>query len=170
MLAEVERLLGRTARDAVRELAKRVPAGRACGIDISPAMVERGVIAKVDYKTIADEKFDGPLVGTGPYLLEEWKTGQFARFKRNPLFFAQEVPEAPFFLALQGRYPMSNLVPDAALAALCLEHGLGVASADSDAAVSRSSPYGEVARRRRDGGGGRQTPWSKRRRFRRPPG
>ena len=36
---------------------------------------------------MADEKFDGPLVGTGPYTLAEWQTGQFARFVRNPNYW-----------------------------------------------------------------------------------
>jgi peptide/nickel transport system substrate-binding protein len=49
-----------------------------------------------DYVAIADETFDGPLVGTGPYILQEWKTGQYARFARNPEYwgpqgFADEV-------------------------------------------------------------------------------
>jgi peptide/nickel transport system substrate-binding protein len=49
-----------------------------------------------DYKQIAEQKFDAPLVGTGPYTLAEWQTGQFARFVRNPNFwgtqgFADEV-------------------------------------------------------------------------------
>jgi peptide/nickel transport system substrate-binding protein len=43
-----------------------------------------------DYKTIADQKFDGPLVGTGPYTLAEWKTGQYARFVRNPNYWGQQ--------------------------------------------------------------------------------
>lgn len=43
-----------------------------------------------DYKKIADEKFDAPLVGTGPYTLAEWKTGQFARFVRNPNFWGNQ--------------------------------------------------------------------------------
>jgi peptide/nickel transport system substrate-binding protein len=48
------------------------------------------------YKTIADQKFDAPLVGTGPYTLAEWKTGQYMRFVRNPNYwgtqgFADEV-------------------------------------------------------------------------------
>ena len=52
--------------------------------------------SKYNYKTIADQKFDPPLVGTGPYTLQEWKTGQYARFVRNPNFwgtkgFADEV-------------------------------------------------------------------------------
>jgi peptide/nickel transport system substrate-binding protein len=35
------------------------------------------VWSKYDYKTIADQKFDPPLIGTGPYTLAEW-------FVRNP--------------------------------------------------------------------------------------
>ena len=34
-----------------------------------------------------EEKFDAPLVGTGPYTLAEWKTNQFARFVRNPNYW-----------------------------------------------------------------------------------
>jgi peptide/nickel transport system substrate-binding protein len=54
------------------------------------------VWSKYNYKTIADQKFDGPLVGTGAYTLKEWKTGQFTRFVRNPHYwgskgFADEV-------------------------------------------------------------------------------
>ena len=48
------------------------------------------VYGKLNYKKIGDEKFDGPLVGTGPYTLEEWKTGQFARFVRNPNFWGKQ--------------------------------------------------------------------------------
>ena len=31
-----------------------------------------------------------PLVGTGPYTLAEWKTGQFARFVRNPNYWGKQ--------------------------------------------------------------------------------
>jgi ABC-type transport system substrate-binding protein len=48
------------------------------------------IYGTIDYKKIGDEKFDGPLVGTGPYLLQEWKTGQFARFTRNPNFWGKQ--------------------------------------------------------------------------------
>jgi len=49
-----------------------------------------------DYTAIAEDTFDPPLVGTGPYILQEWKTGQYARFTRNPEYwgpqgFADEV-------------------------------------------------------------------------------
>jgi peptide/nickel transport system substrate-binding protein len=45
---------------------------------------------KFDYKKIADQKFDAPLVGTGPYTLAEWKTGNYARFVRNPNFWGKQ--------------------------------------------------------------------------------
>jgi peptide/nickel transport system substrate-binding protein len=48
------------------------------------------IYGKVDYKKMADEKFDAPLVGTGPYTLAEWKTGQFARFVRNPNYWGKQ--------------------------------------------------------------------------------
>ena len=59
-------------------------------------ILPKHVWGKFDYKTIVDEKFDAPLVGTGPYTIVEWKTGQFARFVRNPDYwglqgFADEV-------------------------------------------------------------------------------
>ena len=43
-----------------------------------------------DYEKIAEEKFDPPLVGSGPFTLAEWKTGQFARFVRNPNFWGNQ--------------------------------------------------------------------------------
>lgn len=43
-----------------------------------------------DYETIVEEGFDAPLVGTGPYTLAEWQTGQFARFVRNENFWGQQ--------------------------------------------------------------------------------
>jgi peptide/nickel transport system substrate-binding protein len=59
-------------------------------------IIPKHIWGKFDYKTIADQKFDAPLVGTGPYTLAEWKTGQFMRFVRNPNYwgtqgFADEV-------------------------------------------------------------------------------
>ncbi len=48
------------------------------------------IYGKDDYKTIANEKFDPPLVGTGPYTMVEWKTGQFARFERNPTYWGKQ--------------------------------------------------------------------------------
>ena len=48
------------------------------------------VWGKETYETIAEETFDPPLVGTGPYTMVEWKTGQFARFIRNPNYWGQQ--------------------------------------------------------------------------------
>ena len=43
-----------------------------------------------DYVTIADAKFEAPLVGTGPYTLAEWQTSQFVRFVRNPEYWGTQ--------------------------------------------------------------------------------
>ncbi len=53
-------------------------------------ILPKHIYGKDDYKKIADEKFDAPLVGTGPYTLAEWKTGQFARFVRNPNYWGKQ--------------------------------------------------------------------------------
>jgi peptide/nickel transport system substrate-binding protein len=50
-------------------------------------VLPKHVYGKDDYKAIANEAFDAPLVGTGPYTLAEWKTSQYARFVRNPNFW-----------------------------------------------------------------------------------
>jgi peptide/nickel transport system substrate-binding protein len=53
-------------------------------------ILPKHIFGQDDYKKIADETFNAPLVGTGPYTLAEWKTGQFARFVRNPNFWGQK--------------------------------------------------------------------------------
>ena len=53
-------------------------------------IIPKHVWGTFDYKTIADEKFDAPLVGTGPYTLAEWKTGEYARFVRNPNYWGTQ--------------------------------------------------------------------------------
>src|SRR5262249_3217474 len=53
-------------------------------------ILPKHIWSKDDYKKIGDEKFDAPLVGTGPYTLAEWKTGQFARFVRNPNYWGKQ--------------------------------------------------------------------------------
>jgi peptide/nickel transport system substrate-binding protein len=53
-------------------------------------IIPKHIWGKFNYKTIADEKFDAPLVGTGPYTLAEWKTGQYMRFVRNPNYWGTQ--------------------------------------------------------------------------------
>ena len=53
-------------------------------------IIPKHVYGKDDYKKIGDEKFDAPLVGTGPYTLAEWKNGQYMRFVRNPNYWGQK--------------------------------------------------------------------------------
>jgi peptide/nickel transport system substrate-binding protein len=48
------------------------------------------VYGDLDYKAMTDAKFDPPLVGTGPYTMVEWQTGQFARFERNPNYWGNQ--------------------------------------------------------------------------------
>jgi len=53
-------------------------------------IVPKHIFGKDTYKTIGDEAFKAPLVGTGPYQLAEWKTGQFMRFTRNPNYWGTQ--------------------------------------------------------------------------------
>jgi len=45
--------------------------------------------SKVD--TLCDDQFDPPIVGSGPYQAQEWQTGQFVRFAKNPNWTAGEL-------------------------------------------------------------------------------
>jgi peptide/nickel transport system substrate-binding protein len=53
-------------------------------------IIPKHIWGKYTYKTIADQGFDAPLVGTGPYTLAEWKTGQYMRFVRNPYYWGTQ--------------------------------------------------------------------------------
>jgi peptide/nickel transport system substrate-binding protein len=44
----------------------------------------------LDYEEMGDAKFKAPLVGTGPYIAEDWQTSQFVRFKRNPNYWGTQ--------------------------------------------------------------------------------
>lgn len=55
-------------------------------------ILPKHIWGKETYKTLGEAKFDPPadgsgLVGTGPYLAAEWKTGEFVRFVRNPNYW-----------------------------------------------------------------------------------
>ena len=53
-------------------------------------ILPKHVWSKFNYKNIDKEKFDAPLVGSGPYTLAESKTNQFARFVRNPNYWGNQ--------------------------------------------------------------------------------
>ena len=59
-------------------------------LQVQLPIIPKHIWGKYDYKTIADQKFDPPLVGTGPYTLVEWKTGQYMRFVRNPNYWGTQ--------------------------------------------------------------------------------
>jgi peptide/nickel transport system substrate-binding protein len=42
------------------------------------------------WETIGNVEFEPPLVGSGPYQAQEWKTGQYIRFARNPNFALEQ--------------------------------------------------------------------------------
>lgn len=53
-------------------------------------ILPKHIFGPMDYTKMADEAFNPPLVGTGPYILKEWKTGQVARFERNPMYWGRQ--------------------------------------------------------------------------------
>jgi peptide/nickel transport system substrate-binding protein len=53
-------------------------------------ILPKHIWGKETYKTMGEAKFDGPLVGTGPYTEVEWKTGQYARFERNQSYWGKQ--------------------------------------------------------------------------------
>jgi peptide/nickel transport system substrate-binding protein len=59
-------------------------------LQVAMPIIPKHVWGKFDYKTIADQKFDGPLVGTGPYTVKEWQTGQFIQLVRNPNYWGTQ--------------------------------------------------------------------------------
>lgn len=59
-------------------------------LQVAMPIIPKHVWGKETYKTIADAKFDGPLVGTGPYTVQEWQTGQFIKLVRNPNYWGTQ--------------------------------------------------------------------------------
>ncbi len=59
-------------------------------LEIGLPIVPQHIWAKETASTIGDAKFTAPLVGTGPYTVVEWQTGQFIRLQRNPNFWGTQ--------------------------------------------------------------------------------
>jgi peptide/nickel transport system substrate-binding protein len=45
------------------------------------------IYGDLDYEQLGEETFDAPLVGTGPYQVVEWRTGQSVTFQANPNYW-----------------------------------------------------------------------------------
>jgi peptide/nickel transport system substrate-binding protein len=61
-------------------------------------ILPKHIWGKYTYKTMGDQTFQPPadgtgLVGTGPYLVAEWKTGQYVRFIRNKSYWGNQAAE-----------------------------------------------------------------------------
>ncbi len=70
-------------------------------------IIPKHIWGKDDYKKIGDEKFEPPadgsgLVGTGPYQLVEWKTGEYVRFKQNPNYWGKKGAEDEIIIQFFG--------------------------------------------------------------------
>jgi peptide/nickel transport system substrate-binding protein len=98
------------------------------------------VYGKDDYKKIAKESFDAPLVGTGPYTLAEFKTGQFARFVRNPSYWGPQGFEDE--VVLQFFQNSDTMVQALKSGALDYAHGV---NADQFKALKADPAYTSVA-------------------------
>jgi peptide/nickel transport system substrate-binding protein len=98
------------------------------------------IYGKDDYKKIAKESFDAPLVGTGPYTLAEFKTGQFARFVRNPHYWGPQGFEDQ--VVLQFFQNSDTMVQALKSGALDYAHGV---NADQFKALKTDPAYTTVA-------------------------
>jgi peptide/nickel transport system substrate-binding protein len=56
-------------------------------LSMDAPILPKHVWEKYTPKDVGDFANDVPVVGTGPYQAVEWKTGQFARFARNPYYW-----------------------------------------------------------------------------------
>ena len=53
-------------------------------------ILPKHIWGEMTYEEIGEDPFDAPLVGTGPYQLAEWKTGEFVRFVRNENYWGKQ--------------------------------------------------------------------------------
>jgi peptide/nickel transport system substrate-binding protein len=59
-------------------------------LSMDAPILPKHVWEKYTPKNVGDFPNDVPVVGTGPYQAVEWKTGQFARFARNPYYWGSK--------------------------------------------------------------------------------
>jgi peptide/nickel transport system substrate-binding protein len=63
-------------------------------------ILPKHIWGKETYKTMGDAKFDAPLIGTGPYMAVEWKSGQYIHFVRNPNYWGKKGAADEVFIVL----------------------------------------------------------------------
>jgi peptide/nickel transport system substrate-binding protein len=104
-------------------------------------ILPKHIYGKDDYKKIATEPFNAPLVGTGPYTLAEWKTGQYARFVRNPNYWGKQGFEDEVVLQI---YKNSDTMVQALKSGTELDYAHGV-NADQFKQLQTDPAYTTVA-------------------------
>ena len=70
-------------------------------------ILPKHIWGKMDYKQLGEAKFDPPAdgsgaVGTGPYLLTEFKTGEYARLKQNPTYWGTKAAPEQIIIQFFG--------------------------------------------------------------------
>lgn len=70
-------------------------------------ILPKHIWGKLDYKQIGDAKFEPPAdgsgaVGTGPYVLAEFKTGEYARLKQNPNYWGRKAAPEQIIIQFFG--------------------------------------------------------------------
>lgn len=53
-------------------------------------ILPKHIWGELDYAALGEAVFEAPLVGTGPYIAQEWQTSQFVRFERNPEYWGTQ--------------------------------------------------------------------------------
>jgi peptide/nickel transport system substrate-binding protein len=53
-------------------------------------ILPRHIWGDMTFEEIGDASFDAPLVGSGPYTVTEWRTGEYTRFVRNPNYWGEQ--------------------------------------------------------------------------------
>jgi peptide/nickel transport system substrate-binding protein len=53
-------------------------------------ILPKHIWGELDYAALGEAVFEPPLVGTGPYIAQEWQTSQFVRFERNPEYWGTQ--------------------------------------------------------------------------------
>ena len=53
-------------------------------------ILPKHIWGELDYAALGEAVFEAPLVGTGPYIVQEWQTSQFVRLERNPEYWGTQ--------------------------------------------------------------------------------